>query len=132
MKNIFFVVLMGAVMSSFSGEINKNKKPKVLASQLIIPDEQLPGLKKKGLAGSGEAAFRLWEYFSMVKLENKEASYWLLIGAENGHAIAQLNYAYELAEKKNEIDRERARFWARRAAENGLAEDAKIFFKEYP
>ena len=91
---------------------------------LMLSEEQIEQLTKKAQLGDGTAAFKLYEYYSMMKLDRRTALKWLIKAAEDGHNVAQYNlgvvYSGELYPETKDI--EKAKYWFRKAADNGDTE----------
>ena len=113
--------LAGAVAISFAIMAHAQGKGKAVPGiqGAIISREQFPKLEKEALLGVPESAFRLSLFFESVRLDMKEALYWLTIAAENGHAVAQYNLAVFLLEDRDTRSRQRARFWLKQASKQG-------------
>jgi len=94
-----------------------------------IEQSELPKLEKEALLGSPEAAFKLYQYYSFSKLDNEKSIYWITIASENGHDIAQHTLAYMLMNDSENNNRIRAKFWAKKSANNGN-KDALELLKE--
>jgi len=115
--------------------------PIMLNADLNIPKEELPQLNREALLGSQEAAFRLSRFHEFVKLDYKSSEYWISIAAENGHPVSQYNYAFFLSSdrlakvlgrdsaEERERDRQRAVYWYRMAARNGVEEAVRALRK---
>jgi hypothetical protein len=71
--------------------------------------------------GKKEACF-LYEYYNNYKENEKEALFWLRIGAQNDSARYQYEYGQYFLKSNKEEDRIRGRFWIRKS----LKQDAKI------
>lgn len=79
-------------------------------------------MKNKALAGDKKSARDLSLIYAKIDFDSMQ--YWNLIGAENGDATSQYNYAFWLLEKGSPQEKRRAMFWLRKAAASN-DEDAK-------
>jgi TPR repeat protein len=86
---------------------------------LVVPHADMPALRDEALAGSPDAALRLYRHYKAIAVDSEQARHWARIAAENGSPIGQYSFAFELLERKAPDDGVRARFWLRRAAEQG-------------
>jgi len=95
-------------------------KAPVMGNQaFLISDKESPKLQREALTGSAKSAFRLYQHYAFAVNDMSEGLYWLVIASENGHAIAQQNYAYHLMQEQTARSRQRARFWIRESAKRG-------------
>ena len=74
-------------------------------------------MEKKVEQGDKDAAFRLYQYYSLVILDDQQGHQWLMKAAQSGHPIAQYNLSVSLLENGKRSD---AAFWAKKASDNGV------------
>ena len=130
--NLFFIANPG--MCQEQENTLKNEQITItcqdLGSDLDISESEILQLEREALNGSGEAALRLCLYYEIRKEDLEETMYWECIAAENGHVVSQYNYAIHLLNENyikayytdpKMINRAkiRARFWLKKAAEQG-------------
>ena len=95
-------------------------------SSLELSEQEIYSLSIKATNKDGVAARKLGVYYSAIKLDDDMAEYWYLIGAENGDVVCQYNLAYSyLHRKKDEVRREKAIYWLRKAASTGDPDSIK-------
>ncbi len=87
--------------------------------QHFLSEKELARLKTKSLAGSPEAAFRLYQFYENDGKDEEESRYWLRIAAQNDDSVGQYEFGLFLASSADLKDQQRARFWIERAAKNG-------------
>lgn len=97
--------------------------PGILFANDLAPEKKKE-LEKSALAGSGPAAREVALFHGTRN--DKLFEYWSWIGAENGDAICQYNYASILRGKADSYSQARAVFWMKKAAAKKVkyAEDA--------
>jgi hypothetical protein len=84
-----------------------------------LSEKEESDFRSSALAGSGADAYHLAMYYGMTKVDLEASLRWAIIGAENGDARSQW-LAFSLLENRAEADeRARARFWLKRAADQG-------------
>ena len=93
----------------------------MINARFAIAKDELNSIRKEALAGSRESAQRLYDYYSMIVLDEEQASYWAQISAENRNPHGQHAYGFVLLQKKDEESRERALYWIRLAASQGIS-----------
>jgi TPR repeat protein len=93
----------------------------------VLTDAEITNLIQSARSGDRDAAFKLYEYYDMVKLDRDASLIWLTTAAKNGHTVAQYNlgmtYDGELFPDLKDIDR--AKYWFQRAAAGGDAEASR-------
>jgi TPR repeat protein len=96
-----------------------------------LPPDQLTQLTKRASEqGDANAAFRVYEYYSLsctyctAAERQYNVIYYLRIAATNGNAVAQYNLAVNLVLGRDPLKYEEAKFWLAKAAEAGNG-DAK-------
>jgi TPR repeat protein len=95
-------------------------KPILGVADLVLRSDEVAKLSDEAWAGSGEAALKLSVYYANVKVDFDRSSYWTLIAAENGNAVAQYNAWAELSDSRSSADdKRRAVFWLRKSAVQG-------------
>lgn len=96
----------------------KASEPISTASIYALDRESISFLEEEARKGNKDAAFRLYEYYSLVILNEDMAYEWLLKSAEAGHSIAQYNLAIFLLQKDRDSE---AAYWAKKARDNGVS-----------
>jgi TPR repeat protein len=88
---------------------------------LTLSEDQVAQLTVKAEQGDKEAAFTLYQYFAMVKLDKETSLKWMTLAAHGGHSVAQYNlgmvYSGEIDPEAK--DTQKAIYWFRRCAESG-------------
>ena len=86
-----------------------------------LTDTQVASFTTRALAGDGDAAWRLCEYYAFIKYDQASALKWMTVAAEDGNVSGQYNLAheYEGAFDKSRLDLKKARYWYQRAADGG-------------
>jgi TPR repeat protein len=87
-----------------------------------LSGKTLKKFKLAAMRGSPEAAFRLYKYFSAPDSELKDGLFWAIISAQNGHPGAPAVIGKLMLKGGSPQDRERAKFWLRKASTIGVAE----------
>lgn len=87
--------------------------------EFVLTPSQAEDLAGQALDGSGDSALRLSRFYSNVTVNLDESLKWAIIGAENGDANCAFTAYALLRARVSPDDRRRARFWLRRAAEQG-------------
>jgi TPR repeat protein len=120
---IWGIFCMNVIAASSDGSAMDFKHIKV---------EDIPGFERQALAGDGDVAMRLANYFDFVQLDYPKAMYWMQIAAEDGSPIGQYNYAHMLADderagamgetdsRSRERAKLRANYWFKQAAKRGV------------
>jgi len=111
-----------AAQTDTAHEVNLNQS-------LVLTAKQQQALAVEAMRGSGEAAMKLFLFYGFVALNPTEEHRWVVIGAENGDPVAQYNLYTDLANSDDELEKQRAIFWLRKAAAAG-DEDAKGELKD--
>ena len=120
---ILFIIIIIMLYTSCN-ENGKSMRPMRSGETFNLKKEDLQDFKKKGMLGSADLAFKVYQYYTFYKQKRDLSRYWLMISAENGHRTAQYNFAiYNLDEKNYN----RARFWAQKALKNGEKEAEELF-----
>lgn len=130
---LFFVVVTSLVCSSpqsadLTAENNASMKSAVVFGNqdLDVPNNELPKLEDEAISGSADAARRLSSFYDMVKHDDKQATHWAQIEAENGSPIGQYRYAFRLYKDPDPKVRARARYWLGLALKNGVPHAASL------
>ena len=101
-----------------------------LNQSLVLTAQQQQALAKEAMRGSGEAATRLFLFYGFVALNPTEEHRWVVIGAENGDPVAQYNLYKDLVSSDDDLEKQRAEYWLRKAAAAG-DKDAKDELKDF-
>ena len=88
---------------------------------LQIPPDEINSRKVEALRGSGLAAFQLYNYYDVIRLDRQESFYWVTISAENEYPSGMYALGFRLAEKTDPNSRARARYWLEKAEKNGVS-----------
>jgi hypothetical protein len=118
MKRLILASVLAASISGGQPGL-ADDEPVMGNAPFIIPSADLPTIEKQALEGSPDAAQRLYRYYRKVALNSEAAVYWAQIAADNGDATGQYAFGLELLERKDEDSAVRAKYWIRRAAEQG-------------
>ena len=116
--SIITILVLGLTVSVCLSQV-----PSTGLEQYLLTDAEKASLPNEALDGSGSAAYRLAMHYLMTPEGGGPgpALYWAQIGAENGNAECQNNYATLLLLNKNHTVQEerRAMFWLRLSAQQG-------------
>ena len=111
------LLIITAALASGSGD----QTPLPAFQGLQIPAEEISSKKAEALRGSGLAAFQLYNYYDVVRLDRQESFYWVTISAENDYPSGMYALGFRLAERKDSSNRARARYWLEKAEKNGVS-----------
>jgi TPR repeat protein len=126
-------IFVGVLLPAPDGPRAQERKPVAGMQDSAVTARDMSALRARALSGSGEAALRLSRHYGIVLIDAKAEVYWLQIAAEDGNSLAQLDYAYKLAEGRNPDDQSRAMYWAREALKSDAnADAARAFLREHP
>jgi TPR repeat protein len=92
-------------------------------SELVIPGSIADCPVDRALLGDRKAAFQCVDHYLK---DPKPRRYWSQIAAENGDPIAQYNFALELISEKNSLEKKRAIYWLKKAAEQGDVDASRV------
>lgn len=92
----------------------------------VLDPASIPVLEREAMGGSAEAAHRLATYYSMIKLDNKQAIFWTQIRVENGDRNARYDLGARLAVDTDPLSRSRARYWLTQVESDGPPEIADL------
>ena len=84
-----------------------------------IPKGDIPKLEAQALLGSGDAAYRLSQFYAFVAIDSKEADFWLNVAAQDDNSTAQYGLGLHLSDSSNERDHLRACYWLGRSKQKG-------------
>ncbi|MDO4879441.1 MAG: sel1 repeat family protein [Neisseria sp.] len=101
-----------------SGQNNESNQPASTASTFGLSNEEIDFYSKKSKQGDKDAAFKLYEYYSLVALDPQQAQTWLAESAALGHPVAQYNLSITYLQQGRKKE---AAFWAGKAASNRVA-----------
>lgn len=96
-----------------------NNQPVAGVSDLDLSKRQISTLTAAAGSGNGEAAFRLYFYYQTVKNDYATAWNWLKKSAELGCHKAQYSLSYQYTNNPKVKNSVLARYWLKKAAENG-------------
>lgn len=84
-----------------------------------LNNEQIARYSAEAVAGSGEAAFKLVEYYYHFKGKRdlEKTLQWAIVGAENGDAASQYMAYQRLSVLTDPLKQQRSIFWLKKAAE---------------
>jgi TPR repeat protein len=91
--------------------------------ELVIPGSIADCPVDRALLGDQKAAFQCQEHYLK---EPKPRRYWSQIAAENGGPIAQYTFALDLLSEKNPLEKKRAIYWLKKAAEQGDVDASRV------
>ena len=92
---------------------------KFAEQDFVLTAAQAQQLTGEALDGSGDSALRLSRFYSNVTTNLDEALKWAIVGAENGNANCAFTAYSLLQARESADDRRRAKFWLKRAADQG-------------
>lgn len=92
--------------------------------------EEESALRSSAIGGSGADAYNLAMYYGFAKADLEEELRWAILGAENGDAKSQWLTFCLLEKRIPADDRARARFWLKRAADQGYLPAQKVLTDE--
>lgn len=112
-KCAFIFILYGVLIMNCNttDKSNNNKNPMTPSQTYELKTDEILLLEKDALLGSGDAAFKLFQYYEFVERDIKNSLYWLTISAENGDYRGQYNLAYTLMLDSNVHSLLRAKYW---------------------
>jgi len=93
-------------------------QPQSSGSTFWLSPEDQERLSQLGRNGDANAAFRMAQFNTFVQQDANQRLHWLELAAKSGHAVAQYNLAYDLANGKSK-DLPKAIYWATEALKNG-------------
>jgi TPR repeat protein len=96
-----------------------NNQPASTPQTFSLTKDEVKVLRDKAIKGAPEPAFRLYMFYRFAKEDSEESRFWLQIAADNDHPAGQYNLWIMLHDDPKPINRQRAAFWLKRAAENG-------------
>lgn len=109
------LVIAVAMLSS-----SESQAPLPAFHGLQIPLDEINSKKAEALRGSGLAAFQLYNYYDVVRLDREESLFWVTISAENDYPSGMYALGFRLTERANPNDQMRARYWLEKAEKNGV------------
>ena len=115
-------VMLALAMAATNGA---GEKPTIADKGLEIPTEEIDVVKSDALNGSGASAFRLYNYYEIVSVNREKSMYWATISAENDFPAGMYALGFKLAQEAGKESKMRARYWLKKAKNNGepLADD---------
>ncbi len=102
--------------------INHKEQPINPNASCRLNENEIIELSEKAKSGDGEAAISLANYYEFVEKDKVKAAEWLKLGADNGNASCQWNYACYLVDVynfENIGSMDDAIIYMKKAAENG-------------
>lgn len=105
-------------------EVMAMSNPVSTGSGLYLNESDLKSLELKSLSGDKDAAFRVYQYYALSKLDEDEAYKWLERAAYLGHESAQYNWIKLLLDQGR---REEAIDWLDKARSDGVHLNGEIF-----
>lgn len=117
------VVMIFALAMAATSEVEEH--PTIANKGLEIPANEIDTVKSDALNGSGASAYRLYSYYEIVSVNREKSMYWATISAENGFPAGMYAVGFRLAQEADWESRIRARYWLKKAKNNGepLADD---------
>lgn len=122
-RMLALVLCVAIVPASFSQHVQTDPFSPLSA-------EKESALRSSAIGGSGADAYNLAMYYGFTKADLEEELRWAIIGAENGDAKSQWLTFCLLEKRIPADDRARARFWLKRAADQGYQPAQKVLTDE--
>ena len=113
-------------LKKMSTQLPNSQEPVSSGSTYGLSVDAVNQLSTKANDGDGNAAFRLYQYYTFSTEDKLQRRRWLEVAANAGNSTAQYNLAHGLLENKNFAE---ARKWALAAQKNG-DESAKNLLAE--
>lgn len=123
----FLVLNLGACLSTRADD----PKPIAGASTFYLDSAELNSLRDKALNGDAGAALSIYQHYDFAKGDSISAFPWLQIAANRDNADAQYAMDYTCLYVSIVKNIQLARYWLRRASENGSVE-ATALLRELP
>lgn len=101
-------------------------RPAMGSQAFVIPPNEIPSLQRDALRGSGEAAYKLAQFYDFVVLDTQEGLRWKIIAAENGHANGMYALGLTLKNRPDEQSKERARYWFEKVSKEASGETSDL------
>jgi TPR repeat protein len=113
MKRILFwiaaIITVSAVVIFMNKRLNKSQEsptpstvePMSTGSIYSLSPQSIDELSAKGKTGDVDAAYRLYQYYSLVLNDRNNERYWLELAAKAGKGVAQYNFSSMLNEENN-------------------------------
>jgi len=120
---IFLVLTLGNHSTAWLQE--NPMQPQSSGSTFWLSPEDQEHLSHLGRNGDANAAFRMAQFNTFVQQDADQRLLWLELAAEGGHAVAQYNLAYDLANGKSR-DLTKAIYWATESLKNGNTAAANL------
>jgi len=131
MKGYVAVVTLACLGASKAVTAQADTTQEVNLNQsLVLTAQQQQTLAMEAMRGSGEAATKLFLFYGFVALNPTEEHRWVVIGAQNGDPVAQYNLYKDLIRSDDDLEKQRAEFWLRKAAAAG-DKDAKDELEDF-
>jgi len=89
---------------------------------MLSPEEKAL-LEKKANADDAQAAFRLYQYYSLGGVHEKIGMQWLRIAANKGHVMAQYNLGNQLTQSADPQEESEGLKWLQLTEKHGLGVD---------
>lgn len=99
------------VVACSGGPVKKSVEGASTASTYALREGEIRALTSEAGAGSAQAAWRLWLYYSLSAHDDERALACLRRAAELGHGVAQFNLAVRLTEDASIRDLDQAESW---------------------
>jgi TPR repeat protein len=112
-----FLLLLAAALCPSNRLLAAEQK--FAEQDFVLTAAQTQQLTAEALDGSGDSALRLSRFYSNVTTNLDEALKWAVVGAENGNANCAFTAYSLLQARESADDRRRAKFWLKRAADQG-------------
>jgi len=110
------LAIISIAILSFIQYAESDVMPKSTGSVFALDIHQIQTYSEQAKHGDKEAAFKLYQHYTLSMYDENLSSQWLLEAAKLGHSIAQ----YNLAVHYEEIgDKKSAELWGKKAYENG-------------
>jgi hypothetical protein len=111
------------IMAMSFGIISCQHTVKVISTNqsLMLSDSQITNFTTQAQNGDAEAAFHLYLYYCLIKLDRESAIKWASVSAQNGNISAQyeMGMFYNGQTYPELVNTNKALYWFKKAASNG-------------
>jgi len=121
-KKLMTLIIAFLLLSACGGiTVKESSDQKIMftTQPFMLDEPEIVSLGKSALLGSPTDAFRLYEHYNLVEIDLAKTRFWVQIAAENGHVVAQYNYAHLLLAEGGPAGQNRGVYWLKQAARNG-------------
>jgi TPR repeat protein len=114
-------VLIFGRLTSEAQEVSKGNPGPQSSREYILSEAEIQKLEHEALQGATEAALRLHFFYEYEHLDPAKSFFWAHISAQNADPMGQFEFGVMLSKDPDPKNRQRARFWLKKAADNGNA-----------